>query len=58
MRKQTDRVNVAKRLLSKTDISHIPAMQWGISKEDTAKREYIRKCPHIVNLNTPLQDLL
>ena len=43
MRKQTDRVNVAKRLLSKTDISHIPAIQWGISKEDTAKREYIRE---------------
>ena len=35
--------NIAKRVLSKPDISNIPAVQWGISKEDTAKRDYIRE---------------
>ena len=40
MRKQTDPVNAAKRLLSKPDIS---AVQWGISKEDTAKQDHISK---------------
>ena len=58
MRKQTDWVNVAKQLLSTADISNIPAIQWGIPKKIQQKEITSGKCPHIVNLNTPLQNLL
>ena len=41
MRKQTDPTAVAGRLLNKQDISHIPAIRWGISNEERARQEYV-----------------
>ena len=35
--------SLLKRLLCNVDISHIPAIKWGVEKEDTARREYIAK---------------
>ncbi len=43
MRKQTDPTTVAERLLSKPDISHLPAVQWGINNEDVARQDYIKE---------------
>ena len=35
--------SLLKRLLLTMDISHIPAIKWGIEKEDIVRREYIAK---------------
>ena len=35
--------SLLKRLLCNVDISHIPAIKWGVEKEDTTRREYIAK---------------
>ena len=43
MRKQTDPTTVARCLLSKPDISHLPAVQWGINNEDVARQDYIKE---------------
>ena len=42
MKKQTA-ANVADRLLKNKDLSHIPAVKWGIIKEDTARQAYIEE---------------
>ena len=39
MKKQTG-PKVADRLLKNEDLSHIPAVKWGINKEDTARQAY------------------
>ena len=41
MRKQTDPATVAKKFLNKQNISHIPAIRWGISNEERARQDYI-----------------
>jgi len=41
MRKQTDPTAVAKRFLNKQDLSHIPAIRWGISNEERARQDYV-----------------
>jgi len=43
LRKQTNPENLAQRILSAQDISHTPAVQWGINNENTARQEYIGK---------------
>ena len=43
LRKQTNPENLVHRILSAKDISHIPAVQWGINNENTAIQEYIQK---------------
>ena len=43
MRKQTDPTSVAECLLSKPDISHLPAVQWAINNEDAARQDYIKE---------------
>ena len=45
MQKQTNPTTVAKRLLSKLSISHIPAIQWGVDQEDVARQNYIEEMP-------------
>lgn len=41
--KQTNPENLLQRILSAKDISRIPAIQWGIANESTARQEYIGK---------------
>jgi len=43
MQKQTNPTTVAKRLLSKPSISHIPAIRWGVDHEDVARQNYIEE---------------
>ena len=43
LQKQTNPENLVQRILSAKDISHIPAVQWGINNENTARQEYIQK---------------
>ena len=42
MQKQTIPITIAKCLLSKCDISHLPAVRWGINHEDVARQDYIK----------------
>ena len=43
MKSTTDPSNFLQRVLTKEDLSHIPAIKWGIEKEDTTREEYTRK---------------
>ena len=43
MQKQTNPTTVARQLLSKPDISHIPAIRWGVDHEDVARQDYIKE---------------
>ena len=43
LRKQTNPENLVQRILTAQDISHVPAVQWGNSNENTARQEYIEK---------------
>ena len=43
MKKQTDPKVVADRLLKQEDLSHIPAVKWGLSKENDARQAYIKE---------------
>ena len=38
-----DPINLLKRLLQLQDISHIPAIKWGIEKEDIVRSAYVAK---------------
>ena len=40
-KERNNSVNLLKRLLSSPDISNIPAIKWGIEKEDIARLEYV-----------------
>ena len=42
-KEKSDSKNLLKRLLLPKDISHLPAVKWGIEKEDTARKEYVAK---------------
>ena len=42
-RKQNDASALLKRLLTRKDISSIPAVKWGVDHEDIARKEYISK---------------
>ena len=42
MKKQTG-PKVVDRLLKNEDLSHIPAVKWGISKEDAARQAHIKE---------------
>ena len=41
MQKQTNPTMVAKRLLSKPNLSHIPAIKWGVDNEEIARQDYV-----------------
>ena len=43
MQKQTNPITIAERLLSKCDVSHLPAVRGGINHEDVARQEYIKE---------------
>ena len=43
MQKQTNPTTVVRRLLSKPNISHIPAIRWGVDHEDLARQDYIKE---------------
>lgn len=40
MKSKTDPSNFLQRVLTRENLSHIPAIKWGIEKEDTAREEY------------------
>ena len=43
MKKQTDPQVVAGRLIKHEDLSYIPAVKWGLSKEDDARQAYVKE---------------
>ena len=43
MKKQTDPKVVIDRLIRIEDLSHIPAIKWGIDKKDVARQAYIKE---------------
>ena len=48
LKPQTDPKKLVSRLLRNKDLSHVPAVKWGIDHEDVAKQEYAAstKCLH------------
>ena len=43
MKSKTDPTTFLQRVLMKEDLSHIPAINWGIKNEETARQEYTRE---------------
>ena len=43
MQKQNNPTTIAKQLLSKPNISHIPAMQWGVDHKDIDRQDYVKE---------------